>query len=481
MYNTYYSLLFVTVIAFLSPWASYRLTRGLVPAIVVEILLGILVGPSGFHLTQTTTYVNFLSNLAFSYLMFLSGLEIDFDLILQRGNRNERPPWLKGILFFITAMAASGVIAYSLYGAHLVQHPLFLTFILSTTSIGIVTPALKEKGWLLVPYGQEILVYALLADIMTLIFVAAYTTWHTSGNAASVLLVLVLLFIFVAVYRILKAVKGVRMFSVVENATSELGLRGSFALILVFLALAQLLGTQVVVGAFLAGAIISLLSEKHSELTQKLNSIGYGFFLPIFFVNVGLTFNLSSLIGNLYFWLSLAIVFIGMYANKMVATLWWMKGFTPKQRTAAGFLLGSQLSLTIVASKLGQQIGVLPAGLANGLILLSIITCLISPGVFTRLVGTQTRIKHPKNNASLPADFLPEGWIIDQIEILSPRLSHTPMRRLLLPHDVLFISIERGEEKIIPRGHTILEQFDVVHLMGSTSSIERLRNRFKSG
>lgn len=145
MYNTYYSLLFVTVIAFLSPWASYRLTRGLVPAIVVEILLGIIVGPSGFHLTESTNYVTFLSDLAFSYLMFLSGLEIDFDLILQSGRNNERAPWLKGILFFITAMVASGVIAYLLYGLHLVHHPLFLTFILSTTSIGIVTPALKKR------------------------------------------------------------------------------------------------------------------------------------------------------------------------------------------------------------------------------------------------------------------------------------------------------------------------------------------------
>ncbi len=478
MYSTYYSLLFVTVIAFFSPWASYRLTRGFVPAIVIEILLGIVVGPSGFHLTQSTHYVNFLSDLAFSYLMFLSGLEIDFDLILQRGNRNERAPWLKGILFFITAMVVSGMIAYTLYGLHLVQHPLFLTFILSTTSIGIVTPALKEKGWLLVAFGQEILVYALLADIMTLIFVAAYTTWHTSGNAASVLLVLVLLFVFVAVYRILKAVKGIRLFGAVENATSELGLRGSFALILIFLALAQLLGTQVVVGAFLAGAIISLLSEKHSELTQKLNSIGYGFFLPIFFVNVGLTFNLSSLIGNMYFWISLGVIFIGMYVNKMVSTLWWMKGFSTKERVAAGFLLGSQLSLTIVASKLGQQIGVIPAGLANGLILLAIITCLISPGVFTRLVGMQTRVKTRHNTKSLPSDFLPEGWIIDEVDVLSPRFSHTPMRRLLLPQDILFISIERGEEKIIPRGHTVLEQFDVVHLMGSTNSIERLRARF---
>ncbi len=478
MNGTYYSLFFVTAIAFISPWASYRLTRGLIPAIVIEILLGIAVGNSGLRLADTTPYVTFLSNLAFSYLMFLSGLEIDFEVILQRSNPEDKPPWVKGILFFLIAFSISAALAYAMAGLGLITHPLFMSLILSTTSIGIVTPALKEKGWLLVAFGQEILVYALLADIVTLILVAAYTTAHATGNAASVLLVLVLLFLFVVVYRVLKVVKGIRSFSVVENATSELGLRGAFALILIFLALAQLLGTQIVVGAFLAGAIISLLSEKHSQLTQKLNSIGYGFFLPIFFVNVGLTFNMSSLIGSSSFWIALGILLVGMFANKLISALTIMRNFSIRERTAAGMLLGSQLSLTIVASKLGQQIGVLSPGVANGLILLAIITCLISPSVFTRLVGIQTAVKNPLFGGSLPPDFLPEGWVVTQIEVLSPRFSHTPMRRLLLPQDTLFISIERGDEKLIPRGHTVLEQFDVIHLMGTPKAIDNLRARF---
>lgn len=477
MAHTYGSLLFVTVIAFVSPWISIRLSKGFVPAIVIEILLGIAVGPSGFDVTSTTQYVGFLSNLAFSYLMFLSGMEIDFDIILQRPSPQERAPWIKGLFFFATAFAASAVIAYTLFALHMIVHPLFITLVLSTTSIGIVTPALKEKGWLLVPFGQEILTYALLADIVTLMLVAAYTTAHLTGNAATILLVLVLLFSFVIVYRILKAAKVNRVFTFVGNATSELGLRGAFALILIFLALAQSLGTQVVVGAFLAGAIISLLSDKNSDLTHKLNSIGYGFLLPIFFVNVGLTFNLGALGSSPVFWIALGVILLGMFANKLIGAVIWMKGFSMKERVAAGALLGSQLSLTIVASKIGQQIHVLSPGVANGLILLAIVTCLIAPFVFTRMVGSQTAV-HPSYSEALPPNFLPDGWIISAIEVLSPTLQHTPMRRLQLPHDTLFISIERGDEKIVPRGHTKLEQFDVIHLMGTPRSIGRLRDRF---
>ncbi len=479
MSSTYYSLLIVTLVAFLSPWISYKLTRGLIPAIVIEILLGVLAGPDGFKLAVSTQYVNFLSTLGFSYLMFLSGLEIDFDLILQRQSDKEKPPWFKGILFFIATLVISTVISYGLHFFGVVKHPLFLALILCTTSIGIVTPALKEKGWLLVPFGQEILVFALLADIVTLVLVAAYTSFHTTGNGAGILLVLVLILLMVLTYRILRAVRGFRWLTIVENATSELGLRGAFALILIFLALAEALGTEVVVGAFLAGAIISLLSERHSELNQKLNSIGYGFLLPIFFVNVGLTLNPRSLPTSGPFWILMALVFIGMYANKMISALIFMRHFSLRQRIAAGTLLGSQLSLTIVASKIGQQIGVISTAFSNSLIVLAIITCLVSPAVFNHLVGDQTEVEDPQTGGTLPPDFLPEGWQIAQIEVRSRRFNQTPMRRLLLPPDVLFISIERGTEKLIPRGHTILEQFDVIHVMGTPSALLRLRRRFE--
>lgn len=472
-------MLIVTIAAFLSPWLSYKVTRGLIPAIVIEILLGILAGPSGLHLANSTLYIKFLSDLGFSYLMFLSGLEIDFDVITQKAASSSVPAWVRGVLFFACALAISLAIAYGMKWVGMPIHrPLFIGLILSTTSLGIVTPALKEKAWLLVPFGQEILLYALLADIVTLLLVAAYTTLHTTGNALSVLLVMFLLLLFVIAYLVLKAVRGARFFKIVENATSELGLRGSFALILVFLALAEALGTQVVIGAFLAGAIISLLSERHSELTQKLNSIGYGFFLPLFFVNVGLTFDISSLSAGPLFWIALGVILIGMYANKIISSLLFMRLFSLRQRFAAGALLGSQLSLTIVASQLGQQMGVLSTRFASGLILLAIITCLISPSVFTRLVGRQRDVDPPTTSGALPVDFLPDGWLVTQIEVLSPRFSHTPMRRLLLPQEILFISIERGTEKIIPRGHTVLEQFDVIHLMGTPKAIDRMRRRF---
>lgn len=295
MTHTYNSLFFVTLAAVLSPWISTRGLRSAVPSVVIEIIFGYLIGPHLLGLATETSSISFLATFGFSYLMFLSGIELDFDLVTQKSQDGGAPPWIRGLAFFLVTLVISFALGWLLYNLGFVHNLILATLLLSTTSLGLVTPLLKERGWLASDFGQEVLLYAMIADVATLIVFTAYITFHSTGNAFSFLLVMVLLLFFVFVYRILLAARHFRIFRVVENATSEIGIRASFALVLAFLAFAESLGTIVVVGAFLAGAIISLLADRHSILTNKLNSIGYGFFIPIFFVNVGIQFNLSTL------------------------------------------------------------------------------------------------------------------------------------------------------------------------------------------
>lgn len=356
---TYNSLFLVTVVALISPILSVRVFRGLIPAVVIEILFGILVGPSGLHIVTSTKYVDFMANFGFSYLMFLSGLELDFGLIFEKTQTQRISPWVRAILFFLSTFAVSAGIAALLFALHWILHPFIVALVLSTTSTGILTPALKESAWIADVFGQELLAAGLVADMLTLMAITGYVAFHTSGNAFSILLVMVLLLMFVILYRLFRLFAHVRGLQTVENATSEMGLRWAFALILSFLAFSETLGTEVVVGAFLAGAIVSLLAERHSPLTQKLNSIGYGFLLPIFFVNVGLKFSVHSLAAETNFWLMLAVMLVGMYLNKTLPALVFMRRFPVQQRFAGGVLLSARLSLIIAASQIGSQIGVL--------------------------------------------------------------------------------------------------------------------------
>ncbi|KPV42958.1 cation:proton antiporter [Alicyclobacillus ferrooxydans] len=479
MSPTYNSLFLVTVAAVLGPWISTHLFRSVIPSVIVEILIGFLIGPHILHLAQQTANINFLSQFGFAYLMFLSGMELDFDLLLERPAKGDSPSWLRGLIFFAITLAISLAVALWLHHVGLVKSVLMVTLLLSTTSLGLVTPALKERGWIGDKFGQEVLLYALIADVATLIVFTAYITFHSTGNAFSFLLVMVLLLFFVFVYRVLLAARHLPIFRVVENATSEIGIRASFALVLAFLAFSETLGTEVVIAAFLAGAIISLLAEKHSQLTTKLNSIGYGFFIPIFFVSVGMQFNLTAMTGTSAFLWMMLLLLATMYVNKLLPSLWFLRRFGFRQRLAGGFLLSSRLSLMIAASQIGEQAGLIPASMSNGFVLLALVTCVLSPSAFNQLIRFVTA---PEDRAAMQKDAvvtinretLPPNWEVRQIEVRSRRLNDIALRTLHLPQDLLFISLVRGDERIVPRGHTRLEQFDVVQVMGTPENLQRL-------
>jgi Kef-type K+ transport system membrane component KefB len=479
MTHTYNSLFFVTVAAVLGPWVSTHLMRSVIPSVVIEIVLGYLIGPHVLHIADQTPNIYFLSQFGFAYLMFVSGMELDFDLLLERPTKGQSPAWLRGLLFFAVTLLVSLAISLWLHYLGYIKDVLLVMLLLSTTSLGLVTPALKEHGWIRDRFGQEVLLYALIADVATLIVFTAYITFHSTGNAFSFLLVMVLLLFFVFVYRVLLAARHLPIFRVVENATSEIGIRAAFALVLAFLAFSQSLGTEVVIAAFLAGAIISLLAEKHSIITHKLNSIGYGFFIPIFFVSVGMGFNINAIAGTTSFITLIGILFVTMYLNKLVPSLWFLRKFGIRQRLAGGMLLSSRLSLMIAASQIGEQAGLISSAMSNGFVLLAIVTCVLSPAMFNQVIRG---VPVPAADAgkletpilTIDRDTLPPDWEIRQIEVLSRRLNDVPLRTLHLPQDLLFVSIVRDDERIVPRGHTKLEQFDVVQVMGTPENLQRL-------
>lgn len=478
MTQTYIPLLVVALIALVSPWVSIRLFHGLLPAIVIEIVLGFAIGPHGFHLISSTSNVAFLADFAFAYLMFLSGLELDFDLLFERKTRKARPAWVRGLAFFLLTLLLSTAVSFVLWRVHLIQNVMVTVLMLSTTSVGIVTPALKEKGWLGANFGQQTLVYALFADMLTLVLFSAYIAVHASGNAFSFVLVMVLIACFVFLYRALKAMQRIPGLRIVQNATSELGIRASFALILVFLVLSSTLGVETIVGAFLAGAIVSLLDERHSILSSKLNSIGYGFLLPIFFVNVGMKFNFGRLSVGWAFVLILMLFLVTMYLNKLIPAAIFYRSFPFRQRMAGGVLLSARLSLVIAAAQISVTSKTMSESIANGLILLAIISSFVSPSLFSRMIkGIQVPQTGDKAPPSIVIErkMLPEGWEFAQIEVTRRQMVDKRMRSLSLPDDILFVSILRGDERIVPRGYTRLQQFDKIQVMGIPNAIDEVK------
>jgi Kef-type K+ transport system membrane component KefB/Trk K+ transport system NAD-binding subunit len=391
-------LLIVLFLAFLVPIILSRFKRMRVPIVVGEIIVGIIIGRSGFGWVQHHEVVlDLLAELGFVFLMFLSGMEIDFSSLgLLQGNQQSpeqpaSPLRLAGISFGLT-LASSTLIGFAFTQAGLASSPWMIALILSTTSLGVVVPVLKEQGLSSGRYGQTLLIAALIADFVTMLLITVVVAALSHGLTLDILLIGLLFVAFFLMYYFggffFNRIKGVRrVLEELSSATAQIKVRAAFTMMLIFVALAEMLGTEIILGAFLAGAIVSLLKRPEDEsLIHQLDAIGYGFFIPIFFIMVGVDFNLASLASSPTALLLVPLLLLSAAAVKLLPALVFKSTFTWKQTLAAGTLLSSRLSLIIAASAIGLRIGAINESFNAAIILVAVVTVMIAPPLFVKMI-----------------------------------------------------------------------------------------------
>ena len=398
-------LLIVVFLAFVVPLVLSRFKRLRVPVVVGEILAGILVGDSGLKLVGHDPILEVLSLLGFAYLMFLSGLEVDFEAILPKpglwqGSWKERVsnPLILGIVAFVLTLVLGTLAGWGLHALDAADDPWLAALILSTTSLGLVMPVLKERDLMDKPYGQALLVAAVIADFATMLLVSIYVVLHTQGLTLDVLLVLLLFGAFATAYRVAhiarRRIPGLTMMRGLSAATSQLDVRGAFAIGLAFIALAEGLGAEMILGAFLGGALISLLADRGtSDLHHKLDLFGYAFFIPIFFVMVGVRFDLTALLGSTRALLLVPLLLLLAYGIKFAAVLVFQASYSWRETLAAGALLSSRLSLIIAVSAIGLRLGSIDSATNSAIILVAIVTSTVSPLLFNRIAPAVPTVK----------------------------------------------------------------------------------------
>jgi CPA2 family monovalent cation:H+ antiporter-2 len=406
--RTFAPLLVVVGLAFLVPLILSRFKRLRLPIVVGEILAGIVVGRSGLNLVEhADPLLRLLAELGFVFLMFLSGMEVDFSALrLSRDEKNAKissserwGPLSLGALNFLGTIALSALAGWGLWKLQLVRNPWMMALILSTTSLGVVVPVLKEHGLSNGRYGQTLLIAALIADFITMLLITALVAMVSGGAAMRILLIGVLFGAFFLLYRLgsfLNRVKVVRRtLEELSHATAQIKVRAAFALVLVFVALSEVIGAEVILGAFIAGAIIALLrTDRDVGLLHQLEGIGFGFFIPVFFIMVGVTFNLPSLLtseGAL--WL-LPLLLLAAVVVKLAPALIFRLGYSWKETLGAGVMLSARLSLIIAAAAIGTRLGIISEPVNAAIILVAVITVTVAPAVFLRLVPGHHASRH---------------------------------------------------------------------------------------
>jgi Kef-type K+ transport system membrane component KefB/Trk K+ transport system NAD-binding subunit len=293
--------------------------------------------------------------------------------------------------FVLTLVLATGI-GFWLTGAGFVKDPWMMTLILSTTSLGIVVPILKEKKMSSSSLGQTILLSALLADFLTMFLITVYIAVRSTGLSLNILLIGLLFIPVLLLYqfgeRHLRRPIVRRLIEELADATSQIKVRGAFALMVAFVVIAELVGAELILGAFLAGVLASLLSEPNDEkIRHKLDAIGFGFFVPLFFVYVGVQFDLQSFLNNRAAWILLPILLVAAFGIKLVSTLVFRFAYSWRESISSGLLLSARLSLIIAASSIGVRLGAISESTNAAIILIAALTAMIAPLGFNSLMA----------------------------------------------------------------------------------------------
>ncbi|MED0675413.1 monovalent cation:proton antiporter family protein [Aneurinibacillus thermoaerophilus] len=381
------SLLIVISVAFLMPILLQRLRWTMIPFVVAEILAGMIIGKSGFNIVQEDNWLSILSLLGLIFLMFLSGLEIDFDTFSQKKKEGGNPFAIASFAFLLI-FGASYLVSLVLNGLGIIEQTFFMTLIISTISLGVVVPVLKERRLTETLLGQVILLIAVISDFMTMILLAVFISLR-SQDSTKPLLLLALFAVTFVLYRIIRRVRKLSSFEQLSTGTVQIGTRGVFLLIILFVALAENMGAENIIGAFLAGVIVSMLGPR-KQFVRQLDAFGYGFLIPIFFVMVGVKLDLWALIRDPKVYIFIPLLLAALYVSKVIPLLILKKWFNWRETIGAGMLLTSTLSLVIAAAALALEENLIVQSLHDGLILVAILSCFISPVAFNRLVPAKT-------------------------------------------------------------------------------------------
>ena len=369
------SLILIAAAAFLIPLLAGRIKT---PAIVLEIVFGVLVGPVLGIIEPGEELLGFLSEFGLFLLMFLAGFEIDFTRLEKQG-----PSQLFSGLALFGLFVGAGWVGAGVLDVSEVNQRLFLTFLMAAAALGLVVPALRETKRGSTRLGQVVLITAVFAEVGSLVGIVVLSVLAESGFGVELLAIPALLAMMAATLVVLRRAawwypeRFERLFRADDPA--EMGTRATLALLFIFVGLSTLLQVEAILGAFLAGALFIFVFRDPGQLEEQLNGFSFGFFIPVFFINVGIEFPLSELADGEVLGQALALIGVAFAIKLIPSLLLVFRRFPLREALAAGFLLAGQLSVIIALADLGLDLGLLSSGLRAGAIMLVAVSAIVSP------------------------------------------------------------------------------------------------------
>jgi Kef-type K+ transport system membrane component KefB len=362
--------------------------RVAIPVVVVELLLGILVGPEVAGIAHLDPATQFFGNLGLGMLFFFAGYEIDFERV--RGQ-----PMRLGVVGWVISLAIAYALAGALEAGGVIVSGLYTGSAIATTAIGTLLPILRDAGEARTRFGTYLLAAGASAEFGPILLVTLVLSTGHPIHEAAILVFFVALAVGTGVLAVRTAWRGWPLIERTFETSSQLGVRLTVVLIFGLVALATQLGLDLLLGGFVAGMItrLALRGREVEVFDSKLTAVGYGFLIPFFFVTSGMAFNVDELFSDPVALLKLPL-FVGLFlVVRGVPALLLYRGVMPfRDRTALGIFCATELPLVVAITTLAQNAGEMHPSTAAGLVGAAIISTLAFPLIGLRLRRDQPRL-----------------------------------------------------------------------------------------
>jgi Kef-type K+ transport system membrane component KefB len=375
------NLLIVSLIAVGAPLVATAIPKVKIPAVVLEIVAGIVVGPAVLGWVSVDQPIEVLSLVGLAFLLFLAGLEID--LMSLKGERIRLPLIGIGITLVIGLLAGT-----AFHAAGWVRSPWFVAIVLCATGLGLVVPVLKDAGESERPLGQLIIAAATIADFGAVILLSLFFSGSEGGTTSKLVTFGLFIAVIVGVGLALSRAGRVMRFDVVltrlQDTTAEIRVRIAVALLVGFVALAARVGLETILGAFLAGAVLGHVDRdamSHPNFRAKLDAVGYGFVIPVFFVTSGLRFDLRALTDHPSALVRVPVFLLALLVARGAPALLYRRSVGRDATVVAGLLQATSLPFIVTASQIGVSIGAVQPVTGAALVAAGLLSVLIFPPV----------------------------------------------------------------------------------------------------
>jgi Kef-type K+ transport system membrane component KefB len=384
------AVLVVAAVAFAVPLILGLAPSLRLPSVVLEIVAGILIGPQVFGIAEVDEPVRILALIGLAFLLFLAGLEINLHQLLRgRALRSTGAG-------FVLSLAIAFAIASGLAAAGIVQSPLLVAIMLSATSLGIVVPVLTDARQSRTTLGQLVIAGSSIADFGAVILLSLFFSGEGTSVGSTLLLITAFVLLVAAIGVALAEVEHLERVSSalrrLQDSSAQIRVRGALLFLIGFAWLAQVLGLEVILGAFIAGTLLRLVDRDemmtHPFFRRKLEAVGFGVFIPFFFITSGMQLDVRALLSGGAAVALVPVFLLALLLSRGLPAVLYKPQVSVRGVLVAALLQATSLPFIVATVAIGMELGILSPAVGAAMVVAGLLSVLLFPlGALTILRG----------------------------------------------------------------------------------------------